>query len=152
MAFFQYLDGVWEWVQVMSDHVASHYTMLAIQYATQPARGAPQNQVSIVAPPTECFQTIDLPSAQISNKGGTTRPKGSVHHVKVNPGLDDPPGPWKDWNEYLQGNPGGLTPDQVTGLIFQHHQKINRSIAQILELFDWYSSTRMLSIMGHFDL
>ena len=41
VAFFQYLDGVWEWVQVMSDHVASHYAMLAIQYATQPVRGAP---------------------------------------------------------------------------------------------------------------
>ena len=94
VASFQYLDGVWEWVQVTGDHVASHYAMLAIQYAAQPARGAPQNWVSIVAPPTECSQTIDLPSAQISNKGGaTTRPKGLVHHVKVDPGSADPPGP-----------------------------------------------------------
>ena len=99
----------------MSDHVASHYTMLAIQYAMKPARGAPQNCVSIVTPPTECSQTINLPSASISNKGGaTTRPKGSVCHVKVDPGSADPPGPWKDWNEYLQDKPGELTPDQVT--------------------------------------
>ena len=152
VASFQYLDGVWEWVQVMSDHMVSHYTMLAIQYATKPARGAPQNCVLIVAPPTECSQTINLPSAQISNKGGaTTRPKGSVHHVKVYPGSADPPGPWKDRNEYLQDKPGGLTPDQVTRVISQHRQKINRSVAQILELFNWYSSARMLSIIGHFN-
>ena len=30
VASFEYLDGVWEWVQVTSDHVTSHYTMLAI--------------------------------------------------------------------------------------------------------------------------
>ena len=152
VASFQYLDGVWEWVQVMSDHVASHYTMLAIQYAMKPARGAPQNHVSIVALPTKCSQTIDLPSAQISSKGGATmRQKGSVHHVKVDPGPADPPSSWKDWNEYLQDKPGELTPDQVTRVISHHQQKINRSVAQILELFDWYSSARMLSIMGHFD-
>ena len=121
MASFEYLDGVWEWVQVMSDHVASHYTMLAIQYATKPAGGAAQNHVSIVTPPTKCSQTIDLPSAQIFNKGGaTTRPKGLDHHVKVDPGSADPPGPWKDWNEYLQDKPAELTPDQVTRVISQH--------------------------------
>ena len=79
------------------------------------------------------------------------RPKGSVCHVKVDPSSADPPGPWKDWNEYLQDKPGELTPGQVTGVISQHQQKINRSVAQILELFDWYSSTRILSIIGHFD-
>ena len=62
VASFEYLDGVWEWVQVMSDHVASHYAMLAIQYAAKPAGGAPQNCVSIVTPPTKCFQTINWPS------------------------------------------------------------------------------------------
>ena len=71
--------------------------------------------------------------------------------MKVDPGSADPLGPWKYWNEYLQGKPGELTPDQVTGVISQHHQKINRSLVQILELFDWYSSTRMLSVTGHFD-
>ena len=37
VASFEYLNGVWEWVQVMSDHVASHYTMLAIQNTAKPA-------------------------------------------------------------------------------------------------------------------
>ena len=121
VASFEYLDGVWEWVQVTSDHVASHYTMLAIQYAAKPAGGAPQNHVSIVTLPTECSQTIDLPSAQMSNKGGaTTRPKRLVCYVKVDPGSADPPSPWKDWNEYLQDKPGELTPDQVTRVISQH--------------------------------
>ena len=96
----------------------------------QNQQGAPQNCVSIVAPPTECSQTIDLPSAQISNKGGaTTRPKGLVCHVKVDPGAADPPGPLKDWNEYLQEKPGELTLGQVTGVISQHQQKINRSVS-----------------------
>ena len=149
VASFQDLDGVWEWVQVMSDHMASHYTMLAVQYATKPARGAPQNHVSIVALPTKCSQTIDLTSAQIYNKGGaTTRPKDSVHHVKVDPGSADPPGPWQDWNEYLQDKLGELTPDQVTGVISHHQWKINKFVARILELFDWYSSARMLSIIA----
>ena len=146
VASFEYLDGVWEWVQVTSDHIASCYTMLVIQYATKPAGGAPQNCVSIVALPTKCSQTIDLPSAQISNKGGaTTRSKGLVSHVKVDPRSADPPSPWKDWNEYLQDKPGELTPGQVMGVISQHQQKINRSVARILEL---NSSTRMLSIIG----
>ena len=48
------------------------------------------------------------------------RPKGSIHHVKVDPGSADPPGPWKDWNEYLQDKPGELAPDQVTRVISQH--------------------------------
>ena len=37
-ASFQYLDGVWEWVQVMSDHVASHYTLLANAHGAKPAQ------------------------------------------------------------------------------------------------------------------
>ena len=87
----------------------------------QNQQGAPQNHVSIVAPPTKFSQTIDLPSAQISNKGGVTmRPKGSVHHVKVDSSSADPPGSWKDWNEYLQDKHGELTPGQVTGVISQH--------------------------------
>ena len=36
-AFFSYLDGVWEWVQVTSDHVANHYTALVHTYATTKA-------------------------------------------------------------------------------------------------------------------
>ena len=33
MAFFSYLDGVWEWVQVTNDHVANHYTTLTHAFA-----------------------------------------------------------------------------------------------------------------------
>ena len=36
-AFFSYLDGVWEWVQVTSDHMANHYTTLAHAYAATKA-------------------------------------------------------------------------------------------------------------------
>ena len=36
-AFFSYLNGVWEWVQVTSDHVANHYTALDHAYATRKA-------------------------------------------------------------------------------------------------------------------
>ena len=71
--------------------------------------------------------------------------------MKVDSGSADPPSPWKDWNEYLQDKPGELAPGQVMGVISQHRWKINRSVAQILELFNWYSSARMLSIIGHFD-
>ena len=79
------------------------------------------------------------------------RPKGLVHHGKVEPGSADPPSPCKYWNEYLQDKPGELTPGQVMGVISQHRWKINRSVARILELFNWYSSARMLSIIGCFD-
>ena len=45
VASFKYLKGVLEWVQVTSDHMVSHYTMLAVQYATKSAGGTPQNCV-----------------------------------------------------------------------------------------------------------
>ena len=37
MAFFSYLNKVWESVQVTSDHVANHYTLLAHAYAAAKA-------------------------------------------------------------------------------------------------------------------
>ena len=55
------------------------------------------------------------------------------------------------WDEYLQDRPGELTPNQIIGVVTQNQCKINRSIARILELIDWYSSSRMVSIIGHFD-
>ena len=78
-ASFQYLDRVWEWVQVMSDHVASHYTLLANAYSTKPAKSQACHQVSTVTPLTECSLAIDLPSTWLLHKGGaTTRPKGLI--------------------------------------------------------------------------
>ena len=61
-ASFQYLSGVWEWVQVMSDHMASHYRLLANAYSTKPAKSQAHHQVLTFDPPTECSLAIDLPS------------------------------------------------------------------------------------------
>ena len=74
-ASFQYLDGVWEWVQFMIDHMASHYTLLANADGAKPGQSPACHQVLTVTPPTECSMAIDLPSARLSHKGGaTTRP------------------------------------------------------------------------------
>ena len=63
----------------------------------------------------------------------------------------NPPGPWNSWDEYLQNKPEKLTPNQIIGVVAQNQHKINRSIARILELFDWYSSSRIVSIIARFD-
>ena len=68
-ASFQYLDGVWERVHVTSDHVASHYTLLANACGAKPAQSQAHHQVSTVTPPTECSMAIDLPSARLSQQG-----------------------------------------------------------------------------------
>ena len=62
-AFFSYLDGVWEWVQVTSDHVANHYTTLAHASAATKASSQVHRQVSSIAPLTEYSLAIILPSA-----------------------------------------------------------------------------------------
>ena len=149
---FEYLNGVWELVQVTSDYMASHYTLLANAHGSEPAQSQAYHQVSTVAPPTECSMAIDLPSARLFHKGGaTTRPKGLVQNIKIDLGSSNPPGLWNSWDEYLQDKPGELTPNQIVGVVTQNQCKINRSIARILKLFDWYSSSRMVSIIGHFD-
>ena len=72
----QYLNRVWEWLQVMSDHMASHYTLLANAHGAKPAQSRVCHQVLTVTAPTECSMAIDLPSARLSHKGGaTTRSK-----------------------------------------------------------------------------
>ena len=71
-AFFSYLDRVWEWVQVISDHVANHCTALAHTNAATKASSQAHRQVSSIAPPTECSLAITLPSARLLNKGGAT--------------------------------------------------------------------------------
>ena len=62
-AFFSYLDGVWEWVQVTSDHMANHYTALPHAYAATKASSQTHPQVSSIVPPIECFLAVTLPSA-----------------------------------------------------------------------------------------
>ena len=109
-AFFSYLNGVWEWLQVTSDHVANHYTPLAHAYAAAKASSPTHAQVLSIAPPTECSLAVTLPSAQLSHKGGgTTHLKGSIRNVEVHPGSSDPPGRWTNWEEYLQSKPGEFT-------------------------------------------
>ena len=61
MAFFTYLNGVWEWVQVTSDH-SNHYTFLAHTYAAAKASSPAHSQVSSTAPPTECSLAVTLSS------------------------------------------------------------------------------------------
>ena len=104
-AFFSYLEGVWEWVQVTGDHIANHYTLLAHAYAAEKASTPTHAQVSSIAPLTKCSLAITVPSAQLSHKGGaTTHPKGSIRNVKVHPGSSDPPGVWTTWEEYMGGD------------------------------------------------
>ena len=132
--------------------MASHYNLLAIYGAARPAPSTPRNRVLVLAPPMECSQAIDLPSARLSSKGGaTTRPKGSVCHIKVDPGRTDPLGPWKDWDQYLEQKSEGITPAQVIGGATQHHRNISQSVACILEIFNWYTSARMQATIGRFD-
>ena len=140
MTTFEYLDGAWEWVQVTSEHVANHYNLLAIHGAAKLASSTIWNRVPVLALPMECSQAIDLPSAHLSSKGGTTtRPKGSLCHVKVDLGRTDPPGPWKDWDQYVEQKSADSTPAQVIGVATQQHRQINWSIAHILEIFSWYT-------------
>ena len=99
---FSCLDGVWEWVQVTSDHVANHYILLAHAYAAAKASSPAHAQVLSIAPPTGCSLAVVLPSARLSHKGGaTTHPKGLIRNVKVHLGSSDPPGRWETWEEYL---------------------------------------------------
>ena len=135
----------------MSHHVASHYTLSANAYIAEPAKSW-AHQVVIIAPPTECSLAINLPSARLSQKSGaTTRPKGLIQNVKVNPGSSNPPSLWNSWDEYLRDKLGELTLDQIVGVVAQNQWKINRSVARVLEMFDWYASSRMVSIIGCFD-
>ena len=76
--------------------------------------------------------------------------KGSIRNVKVHPGSSDPPGAWSTWEEYLKLRPGELTPDQIVAVFTQNKLKIDRSVARILELFDWYLTSRLVAVVGHF--
>ena len=120
-ASFQYLDGMWEYVQVMSDHVASHYTLLANAYSAKPVKNQAHHQVLTITSLTECSLAIDSPSAQLSHKGGaTTRPKGLIQNVKVDSESSNPPSPWNSWDEYIRDKPKELTPDQIVGVVAQN--------------------------------
>ena len=121
MAFFSYLHRVWEWVQVTSDHMANHYTILTHAYAA-------------------------------TNKGGaTTCQQGSIRNFKVHPGSSDPPSNWNTWDAYLQLKPEEFTPDQIVTEIAWNRLKIDRTVARILVMFDWYSTSRLVAVISHFE-
>ena len=135
-----------------SDYVANHYTLLAHAYAAQKASTPTHTQVSSIVSLTECSLAVALSLAQLSHKGGTTtHPKGSIRDVKVHPGSSDPPGIWTTWEEYLQLKPGELIPDQIVTVITQNQLKIDRSVARICEIFNWYATSRLVAVIGHFD-
>ena len=141
-------------VQVTSDHVANHYTTLTHAFAATKASSQMHRQVSSIAPPTECSLAVTLPSAQLLNKGGAmTCLWGSIRNVTVNPGSSEPPPPseWNTWKEYLQLKPGEFTPDQIVTEIAHNRQKIDRTVARILEMFNWYSTSRLVAVIGHFE-
>ena len=149
--FFSYLCGVWEWVQVTSDHVANHYTLLAHAYAAAKASLPTHAQVLSIAPPTECSLAVTLPSTRLSHKrGATTHPKGSIQNVKVHPRSSDPPGGWTNLVQYLQSKPGEFTWDQIVAVITQNQLKIDRTVARIFKMFNWYSTLRLVAVVGHF--
>ena len=108
--------------------------------------------MSSIVLPTECSLAVTLPSTQLSHKGGaTTHPKDSIRNVKVNLGSSDPPGRWKTWEEYLQSKPGKFTPDQIIAIMTQNQLKIDRTMARILEMFDWYSTLRLVAVVCCFE-
>ena len=150
-AFFSYLNGVWQRVQVTSDHVANHYTALAHAYAITKASSQTHPQVSSIAPPTECSLAVTLSSAQLLNKGGaTTWPNGLIRNVKVHPGCSDPPSEWSTLEEYLQLKPGEFTSDQIVADMAWNQLKIDAAMSRILKMFDWYSTSRLVAVVGHF--
>ena len=109
-------------------------------------------QVSSIAAPAECSLAINLPSPQLSKRGGaTTPPHGSLQIVKVHPGSSDPPSDWKAWEEYLESKPGEFTPDQVVAEITRNRVKIDKTVARILKTFDWYFTSRLIAVIGWFE-
>ena len=63
----------------------------------------------------------------------------------------DPPSRWSTWEEYLQSKPGEFTYDQIVAEMPQNWLKINRAMARILEMFDWHSTSRLVTMIGHFE-
>ena len=86
----------------------------------------------------------------ITQGGATTCPKGLMRNVKFHPGSSDPPSRWNTWKEYLQSKPGEFTPDQIVAVMARNQLKIDRAVARIHEMFDWYSTSRLAAVIGHF--
>ena len=80
--FFSYLDGVWEWVQVTSDHIANYYTLLAHAYATAKESSLVHAQVSSKAPPTVFSGSYSTFSLTITQRRSHNPSKGFHQECK----------------------------------------------------------------------
>ena len=82
-----------------------------------------------------------------------THLQGSIRNIKVHPRSSDPPPPskWNTYKEYLQLKPGEFTPDQIVAEIAWNRLKIGRTVARILEMFNWYSTSRLVAVISHFE-
>ena len=99
--------------------------------------------------PNRVFPGGHFAFCMIIKKGGaTTCPKGLIRNVKVHPGSSDPPSEWSTWEEYLQSKPGEFTPNQIVAEMAQNQLKINRAVATILEMFNWYSTSKLVAVVG----
>ena len=58
-----------------------------------------------------------------------------------------PPSKWNTWEEYLESKPGEFTPDQIVAEIAQNRLKIDKTVARILEMFYWYSTSRLVVVI-----
>ena len=52
--------------------------------------------------------------------------------------------------EYLGRVPGEFTPNQIIAVMTQSQLKIDRTMARILKMFGWYSTLRLVAVVGHF--
>ena len=73
-----------------------------------------------------------------------------IRNVKVHPGSSDPLGGWTNWEEYLQIKLGRFTPDKIVAMVTQNQLKIDRTVARILEMFNWYSTLRLVAEVSCF--
>ena len=46
--------------------------------------------------------------------------------------------------------PGEFTPDQIVAEFTWNRVKIDKTVARILETFDWYFTSRLIAVIGQF--
>ena len=80
-----------------------------------------------------------------------TCPWGLIRNVKVHPGSSDPTSKWNTWEECLQSKPEEFTPDQIVTEIAWNRLKIDRTVARILKMFSWYSTSILVAVIVHFE-
>ena len=42
-------------------------------------------------------------------------------------------------------------PDQIVTVMKQNQLKIGRTVARMLKMFNWYSTSRLVAVIGHFE-